>query len=36
MTKKLSDLNLIRKKGIIEYPEQGLKILDHIIKKFTV
>ena len=33
MTKKLTDLNLIRKKGIIEYPEQGLKILDHIIKK---
>ena len=33
MTKKLKDLNLIRKKGIIEYPQMGLKILDIIIKK---
>ena len=31
--KKLKNLNLIRKKGIIEYPQKGLKILDLIIKK---
>ena len=31
--KKLSDLNLVRKKGIIEYPQKGLRILDFIIKK---
>ena len=32
-TKKLSNLNLLRKKGIIEYPQMGLEILDQIIKK---
>ena len=31
--KKLKDLNLIRKRGVIEYPQKGLKILDLIIKK---
>ncbi len=31
--KKLKDLSLLRKKGIIEYPEKGLKILELIIKK---
>ncbi len=33
MIKKLNELNLIKKKGIIEYPEKGLKILELIIKK---
>ena len=31
--KKLSDLKLLIRKGIIEYPQKGLKILDIIIKK---
>ncbi len=31
--KKLNNLNLLRKKGIIEYPQKGLKILNMIIKK---
>lgn len=31
--KKLNELNLLRKTGIIEYPQKGLKILDLIIKK---
>ena len=31
--KKLSDLKLLRKKGIIEYPESGLKILKSIVAK---
>ncbi len=31
--KKLKNLNLLRKKGTIEYPLKGLKILDLIIKK---
>ena len=30
---ELRDLNLLRKKGIIEYPKMGLKILEKIIKK---
>ena len=33
--KRISDLNLLRKKGIIEYPQQGLKILENIIKKIN-
>ena len=33
MVKKLSKLNLLRKKGVIEYPQKGLKILELIIKK---
>ncbi len=31
--KKLKELGLLRKKGIIEYPQKGLKILELIIKK---
>ena len=31
--RKLNDLNLLRKKGVIEFPQQGLKILKSIIKK---
>ena len=31
--KKLNDLNLLRKKGVIEFPQKGLKILKSIIKK---
>ena len=31
--KELNDLNLVRKKGIIEYPQKGLRILDLIVKK---
>ncbi len=31
--RKLNDLDLIRKKGVIEYPQKGLRILDLIIKK---
>ncbi|MDC3152567.1 SAM-dependent methyltransferase, partial [Pelagibacteraceae bacterium] len=31
--KKLHNLNLLRKRGVIEYPQKGLKILESIIKK---
>ncbi len=31
--KKLNELKLLKKKGIIEYPQKGLKILESIIKK---
>ncbi len=31
--KKLNDLNLLKRKGIIEYPQKGLKILESIVKK---
>ena len=33
MLKKLNELNLLKKKGVIEYPQKGLKILELIIKK---
>ena len=33
MVKKLNNFNLCLKDGIIEYPQDGLKILDLIIKK---
>ena len=32
---ELKDLNLLRKKGIVEYPKKGLKILEKIIKKIN-
>ena len=31
--KKLNDLNLLKSKGVIEYPQKGLKILEIIVKK---
>ena len=33
--KKLNDLNLLKKKGIIEYPQKGLQILKLIINKIN-
>ena len=33
--KKEYQLEFIKKKGIIEYPQQGLKILENIIKKIN-
>ena len=33
--KKLKKLGLLRKKGIIEYPQKGLKILESIVKKIN-
>ncbi len=35
IVKKLDKLSLIRKKGIIEYPESGLRILESICKKIS-